>query len=155
MAAVDLENGTLRWSRKLPRQETRAMPCEDVQVTAGARVAVAVCTWDLTDYPLGPENLTSTVYVYNARAGSQLRQIRYAAGPIVSAAVARDGRILVARANPWTGWVLDVANAQPRRPTLTLDRYYPDHTVIRRTLAVIEDQVLALDAGQETLRSLR
>ncbi len=153
--AVDLHDGRTRWSHPLPHHDLTSAPCQDQQVAAAGRIAVLVCSWDVTDYPLGPEKYSSTGYAYDASTGALLNEFTPDSGPIIWTAVAADGRILVARTNPWIGWVLDVVVLEPGSRTVTLDPVYLEHHAALRTLTAVGDQVLVLDAGHDTLRSLR
>ena len=108
LTAIDLDSGITLWSHEVPRMGTPDLPCEDLQVQAGAQLAAAVCTFDLTDYPIGAEDYSSVVHTYDAAGGSILRTASFRPAPVISTAVSTDGRVIVARADPVQGWVLEV-----------------------------------------------
>jgi hypothetical protein len=155
LTAVDVADGETRWSRELPTQGKQALPCVDVQVQAGPQIAVVVCTWDVTDYPLGPaEQYVSTARTYDAVTGSMLRTIPYP-GTITSTAVSADGRVLLARADPHAGWVLDVLGVDPAIPRLSIGPEIAHLHSTVRTLTAVGDQVFVVEARDEQLRCLR
>ena len=121
----------------------------------GAQVAVVVCTWDVTDYPMGPEEYSSTIYSYDVASGSTWCERHLRSAPVVSTAVTLDQRrVIVARADLERG----LAARRGRCPDVAAEPEccpLPAPTPTVRGLAVFGDQVLVVDAAAETLRSLR
>lgn len=153
LSAIDLVDGRTRWTTELPRHP-RGMPCVDQQVHASVRVAVVICTWDVTDYPMGPEAYASTIYSYDVGSGRHLGSVTYGPAPVVSTAVLASGSVVVARADPSNGWTVDVVTPSPQRVSLRVAPY-GDHLATVRGLTVYDDQILVVDAAAESLRSLR
>ncbi|HEY5978766.1 MAG TPA: PQQ-binding-like beta-propeller repeat protein [Microlunatus sp.] len=154
LTAIDLADGTTRWTRALPHGGEPTLPCGDAELTAGKQVAVLVCTWDLTEYPAGPQRFSSSVFGYDAVTGSPVRPVTYPTVPVVAAAVTDDERVIVACADAAEGWVLDVAIPRTSHRRLSVAPYLNSHATARG-LVVFDDQVLVVDAASETLRSLR
>jgi outer membrane protein assembly factor BamB len=154
LSAISLADGALRWTTDLPRH-ARGMPCEDHQVQASAQVALVICTWDLTDYPMGVEEYASTVYTYDAASGRSLGSVTYGPAPVVSSAVLANGTVVVARADLSEGWTLDVVSPSPRTASLRVGSYWGGHLATVRGLIAFDNQVLVVDSGAESLRSIR
>ncbi|GAA3712965.1 hypothetical protein GCM10022204_34970 [Microlunatus aurantiacus] len=154
LSALSLVDGGLRWSTALPRH-ARGMPCVDHQVQASAQVALVICTWDLTDYPMGLEQYASTIYTYDAVSGRPRGSVTYGPAPVVSSALLANGSVVVARADLSEGWTLDVVSASSRRATLRVGSYSGGHLATVRGLTVFDDQIFVVDSGAESLRSPR
>jgi outer membrane protein assembly factor BamB len=152
LTAINLDDGSTRWSQELPRMAGRR-PCDDLQVQIGANTAVVVCTWDMTDYPLGLVDFSSTVHILDAATGSTVETSTYRPTPVVSTAVSTDGRVVAVRADSG-GWMLEVISPSAQHARLRVAPYL-DHNSTVRAMTVIGDQVLVVDEGSETVSSLR
>jgi outer membrane protein assembly factor BamB len=154
LTAIDLRDGTARWTHDLPRHVDRALPCADSWVDASLRLVAVACNWDLTDYATVGEKQASAVVTYDLESGSTRQTHRYATAPITATAVFADGRVLVALIDEQQRWVAEVRNPQGDRHRETIAPYVGSHQTVR-DLAVVGDQVLVIDGGAERLGCLR
>ena len=155
MTVVDPVDGETLWSHELAEKGQDALACREPQVQARARVAMLVCSWDLTDYATGQEQYASTVHTFDARTGAALRTVTARRGSVIWTDVAADGRVLVGRTDVDDGWMIDAVTARGEHSTVSLGVDPTGTHSSMRLLTVFDDQVLVVDAGSEILRSLR
>ena len=154
LTAIDLDDGTARWTHELPHHKKHALACADALVEAAGQVAALACNWDLTDYATVGVQQASAVFIYDLVSGSSLRTIAYRTAPITFTTAFPDGRVLVALVDGQQTWMLDLTKSNGSRHSVSIAPYAGSHSTVR-DLRVSGDQVLVIDAGSETLSCLR